>query len=301
MKNFRLRFVVFVVLLLCLSLTACDLFADNGTSYSPKNQRTPLDTPIVVIDDDGLATWSAIENAVSYQFVIDDNSPIITDKLSVELSDGERIKVKANGDKISFIDSDFSQETQYISSNKTDNNGNDDKDDNTGNNNKGDNTDNNNNDNNNNDNNNTGNNDNTGNNNANNNNDNNDDDNFENYGKEVKTVYLSKVNVNENGIYTSMAEVGAYLYLYHKLPSNFVKKSEFDRSDYTSSNKLSVGGDVFYNKEQFLPIKSGRTYYECDIDYTGGSRNAKRIVFSSDNLIFYTDTHYDSFYILRFI
>ena len=57
-----------------------------------------------------------------------------------------------------------------------------------------------------------------------------------------------------------------------------------------------IGGDRFYNNEEILPVKSGRTYTECDIDTLGkNSRGAKRIVFSNDGLIFYTENHYESF------
>ena len=34
---------------------------------------------------------------------------------------------------------------------------------------------------------------------------------------------------------------------------------------------------------------------ECDIDYKTGNRNAKRLVYSNDGLIYYTDDHYKSF------
>lgn len=126
------------------------------------------------------------------------------------------------------------------------------------------------------------------------------DEKFEDYGLPVMDVDLSKITISKNGIYNTVKEVGAYIHTFKNLPSNYKKKNEFNKSDYTKANKLSVGGDRFYNREGLLPEKSGRIYYECDIDYTGGGRNAKRIVFSSDNLVFYTDTHYDSFYILRF-
>ena len=123
---------------------------------------------------------------------------------------------------------------------------------------------------------------------------------FEDYGLPVITVYLSKVTIKEGGLYISMKEVGAYLYLYHKLPDNFATKSVFDRDNVTAKNKLSTGGDVFYNREGLLP--ANKSYRECDIDYQGGSRNAKRIVFSvTDWTIFYTDDHYESFSILRFL
>ena len=45
-------------------------------------------------------------------------------------------------------------------------------------------------------------------------------------------------------------------------------------------------------------MKDGRKYYECDIDYEGGFRGAKRIVFSNDGLIYYTEDHYESFELL---
>ena len=61
----------------------------------------------------------------------------------------------------------------------------------------------------------------------------------------------------------------------------------------------AIGGDKFGNREGLLPKKSGRQYYECDIDTKGkGSRGAKRIVFSNDGLIYYTDNHYESFTLL---
>jgi len=61
------------------------------------------------------------------------------------------------------------------------------------------------------------------------------------------------------------------------------------------TDKMSIGGDKFGNFEELLPKKSGRQYYECDINYKGGSRGAERIVYSNDGLIFYTKDHYKSF------
>lgn len=48
-----------------------------------------------------------------------------------------------------------------------------------------------------------------------------------------------------------------------------------------------------------MPEADGRTYTECDIDTLGAdSRGAKRIVFSNDGLIYYTEDHYKSFELL---
>ena len=55
----------------------------------------------------------------------------------------------------------------------------------------------------------------------------------------------------------------------------------------------------FGNYEGLLPEADGRTYAECDIDTLGAdSRGAKRIVFSNDGLIYYTEDHYETFELL---
>lgn len=109
--------------------------------------------------------------------------------------------------------------------------------------------------------------------------------------------------IREDGSYTSRDEVALYLHSYGKLPKNFISKKEaeeqgfrFGEGDFGEAFPgMSVGGSRFGNYEGQLPEKSGRRYYECDIDYQGGRRNAKRLVYSNDGLIFYTDDHYKSF------
>lgn len=126
-------------------------------------------------------------------------------------------------------------------------------------------------------------------------------DDFEYYGMNVITVVLDNVNVKETGIYNTKEEVGAYIYLYHKLPSNYNTNKSYVTKNYKAENKLSYTGGTFQNREGLLPKATDRTFTECDIGYTGGGRNALRIVFSSDFLIFYTSDHYDSFSIMRFV
>jgi guanyl-specific ribonuclease Sa len=58
---------------------------------------------------------------------------------------------------------------------------------------------------------------------------------------------------------------------------------------------MIIGGDRFGNREKLLPEESGRTYFECDVNYEGGFRGSERLVFSNDGLIFYTEDHYESF------
>ena len=58
---------------------------------------------------------------------------------------------------------------------------------------------------------------------------------------------------------------------------------------------MSIGGNVFGNYEGALPRAGGRRYFECDIDYDGGYRGPKRLIYSNDGLVFYTEDHYKTF------
>lgn len=113
-----------------------------------------------------------------------------------------------------------------------------------------------------------------------------------------------KGSIDENGTYTSKEDVALYLHTYGHLPSNFITKDEAEDEGWKTEGLsldeacpgMSIGGDRFGNREGRLPSAKGRTWYECDIDYNGGrSRNGKRIVFSNDGLIYYTEDHYKTF------
>ena len=115
-----------------------------------------------------------------------------------------------------------------------------------------------------------------------------------------------QVSVEESGEYTSKDEVAAYLNEFGHLPDNFITKKEAQALGWESKEGnldevapgKSIGGDYFGNYEEVLPDAEGRTYHECDIDYEGGFRNAKRIVYSDDGLIYYTEDHYETFELL---
>ena len=120
------------------------------------------------------------------------------------------------------------------------------------------------------------------------------------------TAAAPAVGVREDGEYTSRDEVAAYLYVFGHLPDNFITKKEAKALGWDSSKGnlgevapgKSIGGDYFGNYEGILPEAEGRKYTECDIDSTGGYRGAKRIVFSNDGLIYYTEDHYETFTLL---
>lgn len=111
--------------------------------------------------------------------------------------------------------------------------------------------------------------------------------------------------LDRDGSYTSKEDVALYLYLYGELPDNFITKNEAGALGWEGGSVeryapgKCIGGDKFGNREGLLPKASGRQYYECDIDTLGAnSRGAKRIVFSNDGLIYYTDDHYETFELL---
>lgn len=111
--------------------------------------------------------------------------------------------------------------------------------------------------------------------------------------------------LDRNGTYTSRDDVALYIHQYGKLPSNFITKAEAQKLGWSGGGLekyapgKSIGGDRFGNYEGKLPKKTGRTYTECDIDTLGASsRGAKRIVFSNDGLVYYTDDHYNTFTLL---
>ena len=111
--------------------------------------------------------------------------------------------------------------------------------------------------------------------------------------------------LDENGSYYTKDEVASYINIYAKLPLNFITKSEARELGWEGGSVerylagAAIGGDVFGNREGLLPKADGRKYYECDIDTNGkDSRGAKRIVYSNDGLIYYTDDHYESFTLL---
>ena len=119
------------------------------------------------------------------------------------------------------------------------------------------------------------------------------------------TPEATECPVVEDGVYTTKEDVALYIHLFGHLPSNFITKDEAEELGWSGGGLdryapgCSIGGDRFGNREGLLPKMKGRTYTECDIDTMGArSRGAKRIVFSNDGLIYYTEDHYASFTLL---
>lgn len=122
---------------------------------------------------------------------------------------------------------------------------------------------------------------------------------------EATTAAQDETVPDEDGAYTTKDDIAAYIAAYGTLPNNFMTKDEARDLGWSGgglddySYGMCIGGDRFGNYEGLLPEASGRQYYECDVDTLhSDDRGAKRIVFSNDGLIYYTDDHYESFTLL---
>jgi hypothetical protein len=87
-----------------------------------------------------------------------------------------------------------------------------------------------------------------------------------------------------------------------ELPERYLTKDEAEDQGWRPGSDLcdvapdgSIGGDRFGNRERRLPESRGRRWREADLDFACGRRGAKRLVWSSDGLIYVTVDHYDSF------
>jgi hypothetical protein len=105
--------------------------------------------------------------------------------------------------------------------------------------------------------------------------------------------------IDENGSYTTKEDVALYIHTYGKLPSNFITKKDAEKLGWSGGSLepyapgKCIGGNYFGNYEGLLPDGD---YKECDIDTLGRKkRGAKRIIYSDDGRIYYTDDHYESF------
>jgi hypothetical protein len=100
----------------------------------------------------------------------------------------------------------------------------------------------------------------------------------------------------------AFAETVTALRAQGQLPQRYLTKSEASRAGWRPGDDLcraapgkAIGGDRFGNREGRLPTARGRVWYEADLDFNCGRRGAKRLLWSSDGLIYVTTDHYQSF------
>jgi hypothetical protein len=121
--------------------------------------------------------------------------------------------------------------------------------------------------------------------------------------KTAKPTKTPKPAAEDTGPIIESQAIADYLFEHGELPDNFITKKEAQALGWQSGYRyvsdaapgMSIGGDYFGNYEGQLPKAKGRKYYECDCYYVDGPRNAYRIIFSNDGLVFYTEDHYQTF------
>ena len=92
-----------------------------------------------------------------------------------------------------------------------------------------------------------------------------------------------------------------YVKTNRQLPDYYLTKGEARKKGWIASkgnlcNVLpgkAIGGDHFSNREKTLP--KGNQYFEADVNYNCGNRNADRIVFTKNGDVWLTKNHYKSF------
>ncbi|MFZ4929872.1 ribonuclease domain-containing protein [Chryseobacterium sp. Mn2064] len=87
----------------------------------------------------------------------------------------------------------------------------------------------------------------------------------------------------------------------HHLPDYYITKNEARRQGWDPSKGnlceavpgKAIGGDKFGNREGRLP--DGEKYFEADVNYHCGGRNADRIIYTENGDVYLTKNHYKSF------
>lgn len=100
---------------------------------------------------------------------------------------------------------------------------------------------------------------------------------------------------------TAENKVIDYVKANRQLPDYYVTKSEARKSGWVPSKGnlcdvlpgKAIGGDKFSNREKQLP--HNEQYFEADVNYNCGNRNADRIVFTKNGDVYLTKNHYKSF------
>ena len=116
--------------------------------------------------------------------------------------------------------------------------------------------------------------------------------------------YYTDIETKTAGSVSKLGINGPDYYLKYKgkLPDYYITKDEainvygWNNSKNTIAGKAPgkmIGGDVYINKEKFLPIKNGRTWKYCDVDYISGGRSNLRLFYSNDGLMFFSTNHLD--------
>lgn len=122
-----------------------------------------------------------------------------------------------------------------------------------------------------------------------------------NDGKEATSNPSNSKNPENIDELTNENKVINYVKATRHLPDYYITKSEAKKSGWVPAKGnlcdvlpgKAIGGDRFSNREKQLPGKE--QYYEADVNYKCGNRNADRIVYTQHGDVFLTKDHYKTF------
>lgn len=100
---------------------------------------------------------------------------------------------------------------------------------------------------------------------------------------------------------TEEKTVISYVKQNHRLPDYYITKNEARKQGWNPSKGnlcdvlpgKAIGGDHFGNREGRLP--DAEKYFEADVNYHCGGRNADRIIYTRNGDVYLTKNHYKSF------
>lgn len=120
-----------------------------------------------------------------------------------------------------------------------------------------------------------------------------------------QTSAVSRPSVDNSNItaLTNPQKVADWIHQNHRLPDYYIRKGQARHQGWDPSRAnlcevlpgKAIGGDHFSNREGRLPDANGRRWFEADVNYRCGHRNADRLLYSSDGLVYLTTDHYRTF------
>lgn len=103
MKGIKNLFLFIFVFLFVTFSFACD----------NENEEIVLETPVVTISENGLASWKKVENATSYMIILNNQQAQEVFELEVQLVDGDTISVMAVSSDTKYKNSEYSKPTKF--------------------------------------------------------------------------------------------------------------------------------------------------------------------------------------------
>lgn len=121
---------------------------------------------------------------------------------------------------------------------------------------------------------------------------------------QTKTNVLKPNNQKLSGDISQLTKaqtVISYVKINHRLPDFYLTKNEAKKQGWNPSKGnlcevlpgKAIGGDHFSNREKQLP--ASEKYFEADVNYSCGNRNADRIIYTESGDVYLTTDHYKSF------